>query len=463
MNTRRISTAGAPRLPGRRRLLRNLAAALAAGTAAPMLAPPAVLGRAGTAAPSERVSIGVIGLNSGLGRARVFLTKPAARIAALCDVDARRGTAAVNEIGRLRGDGGPPLYGDFREMFERERLDAALIATPDHWHGLMGVAAARAGLDVFAEAPLARSHAEGAAIIRAVRQHGRVWQCCRRRVSFPVFRRAALLVRAGVLGAVFHVEIGVGDGSATDPDGRVRERVTAAGGGGRPPGWLDYDKWVGPGAWTPYDPRVVAGGWRRVSAYGGGAFAGLCEHYLDFAQGCLGMAFSGPVKVSASAEFEARPPFDAARRLRLDCLYGNGVSLALSSDLPPGVRFFGERGWLHAGRGLAASEDGLLRASEPEILETAGDLDAEAESRRRLAPDEDIWLDFLDCVKTRRRTIATPVQAHRSATIWQLGLAAALAGRPLRWDPAREKFAGDAGDEEAEALMRPSLRRPWQL
>ncbi|MDR1817259.1 MAG: Gfo/Idh/MocA family oxidoreductase [Puniceicoccales bacterium] len=468
MKTRAAAAAAAvPARPGtvapqtRRHFLRNISATLAAGgiAGAPQIVSAATLGRGGWFAPSNRVAIGVVGANSGLARAREFLRFPQAEIVAVCDVDERRAANAAADLARARKGTAPRLFKDFRDLFAGAAADAVIIATPDHWHGIMGIAALRAGLDVFGETPLARSHAECKAIAETARLHGRVWQCIRRRVTFRGFRRAALLVRTGILGTVTHVEIGVGDGSATDPRAEQRARAAAAA-PVAPPARLDYENWVGPGEWRPYNPVVVAGGWRRVACYGGGAFAGLCEHYLDFAQGALGMEFSGPVKVSASADYETVPPYDAESRVRLDVLYETGVTLALSSDFAPGVRFHGEHGWLHAGCGNAAAGDDVLGASSPEILARATSLETEAESRRRLRSGDNIWRDFLACVAGRGRTISAPRQARRSATVWQLGRVSALTGRTLRWDARKEEIIDDEG---ADALFRPAFRRPWQL
>ncbi|MDR3228165.1 MAG: Gfo/Idh/MocA family oxidoreductase [Puniceicoccales bacterium] len=440
----------------RRRFLRNLGAALVSGAAVPTVIPASALGRGGAVAPSGRIAIGVVGAAHGLANARRFLTLPDVAVTAVCDVDAHRLASAVADVNERQGGVVAKPWRDFREMFDKAGLDAVVLAAPDHWHGVMAIAAARAGLDIWAETPLARTLAEGRAAVNAAANRGCVWQTGTWRRSVREYRLAAGFVQRGGLGLVTHVEVGsgsLGETSAVRPEDY-----------GKPPAHLDYEMWVGPGLWTEYDARVVGGGWRGVSLYGGGTLADTAPHFIDIAQWALGMNHSGPVTIAGSIgrEDASAEPFDVAPRYRCVCAYASGATLAVSAAFPRGVRFYGERGWLFVGDKIGMLPDGsierpVLEASDSDIL---AEVPPSAEVSSPFYRSDNHWRNFADCVKSRRRTASPAETGHRSACIAHLGRIAALTGRRIRWSPDAEEIKDD---ETASQFLRPNFRMPWML
>lgn len=205
---------------------------------APYFIPSSVLGRNGAVAPGNRITIGCIGVG-GMGTANLksFLTKPNAQVLAVCDVDTQHRNRARDLVNEAYGNTDCAAYNDFRELLERKDIDAVMIATPDQWHGIMGVAAARARKDIYAEKPLAYTISEGRAIVEAVQRYGVIWQTGSWQRSQRHFRFACELVRNGRIGRVHTVRVGLPFGNSIDKRGTQPCP---------PPVGFDYDMWLGP-------------------------------------------------------------------------------------------------------------------------------------------------------------------------------------------------------------------------
>jgi predicted dehydrogenase len=438
----------------RRQFIKNAATALAAGVFLPTLVPARALGRDGSVAPSNRIALGLVGAGYGLNVAAQFFRFPDVVFSAACDVDAKRLSHAERILNNSRSGTAVRTFRDFGEMFAGEKLDAVILAAPDHWHSVMAVAAARAGLDIYAEAPLARTPEEGRAIVNTTALHGRVFQSGMWRSSSPEYTAALDLVLAGRLGQITHVEVGA-------PPTLTYAALAAA--AGKPPASLDYERWVGPGAWMDYDSRFVHHYWRWVSSYGGGELADTAGHYVDIALRGIGMSHSGPATISGRGEFSTTLPYDVERNYRCVFTFGNGVQMVLSSSFPLGVKFHGERGWLHIGdrpaapagaRPSASAVPAFFRVSDPELL------DAPPAPTRFPTPAGGHWRNFVDCVKSRAVPVASAEVAHRVATVTRLAHAAILTGHTLHWDSTGETLKNDPG---VELLLRPFFRAPWGL
>jgi len=348
----------------------------AAGAVFPALLPAAALGRDGAVAPSNRLQLGVIGTNQG-GFNWVRCNFPDVITVGVCDVDAGRRGSLTAGANHRHGGRVATGYADFREMFARAALDAVIIATPDHWHAPMAVAAARAGIaGIWGEKPLAHTLREGRAVVRAVNEHGTVWQTGSWQRSLPNFRRAVELVRAGVIGKVRRIEVVLHGYNFLD-DVKAGEARGIGGERGKPPASLDYERWLGPAPWREYVPGVIHGNWRFCGDYGGGYLLDWIGHHFDIAQWGAGKDAEGPVRVAGSGVFEdggrARgvEHYDAIRSYDFDCEYADGLVINVRG-LPArrghgmcGVTFRGENGrWIWCERGVPN------RASHPEILTT---------------------------------------------------------------------------------------------
>ena len=446
----------------RRRFLRSggAAAALLAG-GLPDLVPASVRG---ANPPSSRIQIGCIGTgNRGFEILNLFLKHDHARVVAVCDVN--RGSSGyrdekqflgrepaqkrVNEFYAAQaGDAGYhgcDAYTDFRDVLARKDIDAVTVVVPDHWHAVMTIRACEAGKDIYCEKPMSLTVREGRAMVKAVRQHGRVLQTGSHERSNPQTRRACELVRNGRIGRLKRVVTFVGYHNKTGPG----------------PGWqpapvpegFDYETWLGPAPRAPYHPDRCLYRFRFIYAYSGGQITNYGAHSNDMAQWAMGTDDTGPVEVELlDAKF--LPPgslFDAATETKYRCRYASGVELVCQMDKSSvGARFEGTEGVIQTGYG------GLF--CEPESLKTAtlgpGD--------QPLYQSDDHVGNFLDCVRTRRDPVASVETGHRSATVCHLGNIAVRLGRrqPLKWDPRGEHFPGDG---EANAMLGRPLRAPWSL
>ncbi len=407
----------------------------------------AALGKAGGVSPSNRLQMGLIGCGSmGRGDLKSFLNLgPEIRVMSVCDVDARHARQAKQEVDRFYGNSDCRVYGDFREMLEKEPLDIVSHALPDHWHAIVSVACARKGIDMYGQKPLARTIGEGRLICDAVKRYGIVWQTGSWQRSVANFRRACELVRNGRIGKVSYIEVGLPNGKQT---------------GNKPllatPDWLDWDMWLGPAPWRPY--QDFGGGnchwdWRWIMDYSGGQLTDWAGHHVDIAHWAMGMDHEGPVEIyEAKGEFPADGLWNAPYAYSFMCRYANGLEMRVANQkqLPRGrgTCWYGERGWIHVDRGG-------LWASDPKILE-----ERIGPGEIRLYYSDDHQRNFIDCVKSRRATI-TPVEtAHRSISVGLLGEIAMLTGRTLRWDPAAERFIDDP---DANRYLMRTYRSPWHI
>ncbi len=425
----------------RRAFLRG-AAALGSALSLPTILPASVLGEA---APSKRVALGHIGVGGqGGGLLTGFLGVAQAQSVAVCDAIAERREAAAQLVERHyaqgRGQGsyrGCRRCPDFRELLARDDIDAVVIATPDHWHVPIAVAAVRAGKDVYVEKPLGISIEHDKAIRAAVHQCGAVFQYGTQQRSFDQHCAfAAALVRNGYIGELKAVEVIAPNG---ETGGRAEPQPV--------PDGLDYDLWLGPAPVTPYThDRVFGTGRWHIYDYALGFIAGWGAHPLDIAH--WGYPHI-PVEYEGTGRIPAEGLFDTIVDWKVRGRYAGGArfSLQTGSDL---TTFRGTNGWIAAGRDrqtLAAEPASLLRVQlKPE--------------EEHLARENNHYLDFAKCVLTRRTPVSNIDSAAQSDFMSHLGDIAIRTGRKILWDPERETIVRD---DAAARMMRRALRAPWTI
>ena len=445
----------------RRDFLRRAGAA-AGAIAFPTLIPDSALGRSGFVAPSNRITLGVIGTgNQGTGDLRSFLRDERVQVLAICDVNregpgywdggtagrepARRMVDAFYAEARQKGSyKGCDAYVDYHEILGRDDIDAVEVATPDHWHAIPVVEAAKAGKDIYCQKPLSLTIAEGRAMSYAVQKYGVVFQTGSQQRSDSNFRRAAELVRNGRIGQLKTVKVGLPGGR---PDfGKNGDQKAPA----PVPEGFEYERWLGPSAEAPYAPARCGVNFRWILDYSGGQITDWGGHHPDCAQWGMGTELTGPVEIRGiSSAFPADPLWNTATDFHFEAVYDDGVVMVISNKERGGVTWDGTEGWVWADRGRHdASPKGLLdTVIGPDEI--------------HLYKSDDHFRNFVDCVISREPTAAPVEVAHRSITICHLGNIALRLGREsLKWDPRTERILGD--DEAASYLSRPQ-RAPYVL
>jgi predicted dehydrogenase len=357
-------------------------------------------------------------------------------VAAVCDVDRNHRDMAADIVlqktGRRVG-----VYKDFRDLCDRQDIDAVLIAVPDHWHALTSIYAMESGKDVYCEKPLTLTIAEGQAMVKAARRYGTVFQTGSQQRSDNRFRLACELVRNEKIGKLVRVDTHIGG-----IDGGSWQQPTT------PPPELDWNFWLGPAPYADYTPNRCHYQFRWFTDYSGGKMTDWGAHHNDIAQWGIGADGSGPVKVSGKGTFHENGPHDVPGEFDVTYTYENGVVLECHSQGENGAKFTGEDGWVFVSRGE-------IRASDPEILKTKF-----SSSDTRLYVSRDHHDNWLDCIQSRERPICDVEIGHRSCTICHLGNIAMQLGRELKWDPAAEQFVDD---EQANRLVSKPMRAPWHI
>jgi predicted dehydrogenase len=417
---------------------------------APAIVPVSVLGGDGMVPPSERITLGIIGTGDhGVNRnIRRFLTEADCQIVAVCDVDRSRRINAKQLIEEryeaAHGKGtytSVADYNDFRDVLARDDIDAVMVATPDHWHVLPSVLAARAGKDVMCEKPLSLTVEEGRILSDTMRQTNRVFMTATENRSHPNYHRMCELVRNGRIGKVKMIQVGLPGAPSITPTSRDPQPI---------PEGFDYDFWLGQCPEKPYCPARCHWNFRWILDYSGGQLTDWGAHMIDLAQWGNDTEYTGPVEVEGRGEFKKDTLYDVAHAFHINYKYANGVELLVESKNPY-LRFIGDAGWI--------GNDGWcgeLQASNPAILrEEIG----EEETHLYTCPEGE-QRNFLDCVKSRKLTYAPVEVGHRTISIAHIGHIAMQLQRKLAWDSARERFSND---EAANWLLSRPQREPWIL
>ena len=406
----------------------------------PYLIPSSALGKDGSVAPSNRIVIGVIGTGGqGTSDLRGFLNKDEVQVVAVCDVDTNHRNQARDRVNTKYGNRDCATYNDFREVIGRSDIDAVLLALPDQWHAIIAIMAARAGKDIHAQKPLAYNIAEGRAIVDAVKQYGVVWQTGSQQRSDRRFRFACELVRNGRIGEVGTVKVGLPNLNSIHGNDTQPAPV---------PSGFDYDMWLGPAPWAPYNPGRCHWNFRWISDYSGGQITDWAGHHCDIAQWGMGTELTSPVEIEGTGVFPRTGLHDTVENYRFTGKYAEGFTMIVAGAFSRGVRFEGSDGWIFVNRSkIDAHPKSLLNSAiGPDEI--------------HLYKSDDHKQNFLDCVRTRSRTVAPVEVAHRSIMIGHLGVIALKLGRKVKWDPGKERFINDP---EADRLLSRPMRSPWHL
>lgn len=439
----------------RRDFMKN--AILASGIIAiPTIVRASALGKNGFVAPSERIVMGGIGVGSmGTGDMKNFLKNAGVQYVAVCDVDTTHSAKALALVAEANGNKDAKAYGDYREFLENEKLDAVHIALPDHWHALPSIAAANKGLDIYGQKPLARSVKESRAIVNAAEKNNIIWQTGSQQRSGARFRKACELVRSGKLGKIERVEVGLPDGGhkAGNPEPMAV------------PEELNWDMWLGPAPKVPYR-GIAHWDWRWQLAYSGGQLTDWAGHHIDIAQWGLGMERSGPISVEGEGEYRKNDIYDVPYAYDMEYEYANGIEMRVANSrkyfnrkgkgwdgrekdnkFGMGAVWYGDEGWLQVNR------SGMW-SSNPKVL----DIELGANDVH-LYESKNHHQNFIDCIKSRKETVAPAEIGHRSISVALIGEISMTVGKKLKWDPKAERFTNN---DEANKLLERNYRSPWK-
>ncbi|MFB0556101.1 MAG: Gfo/Idh/MocA family protein [Phycisphaerae bacterium] len=407
----------------------------------PYIVPSSALGKAGAVAASKRITIGFIGVG-GHGRAvnlKNFLGNADAQVVAVCDVDANNKNIARDMVNQKYSNKDCATYNDFRNIIDRDDIDAVMISTPDHWHVPISIAAAKAGKDVECEKPTLTVE-EGRVLCETMKRYNRVFQWSTEDRSVDVYHRMCELVRNGRIGKVHTIRVELPSGPDTPGDPTPMPV----------PEGFDYEMWLGPAPYAPYTKDRIHWNFRWILDYSGGQLTDWGAHLLDGAQWGNNTEYTGPVEVDGKGVFCNEGLYDTAKEYRIEYKYANGVRLIVTSGTPS-LRFEGSEGWI-GNVGWRAK----LQAEPKNILDSV------------IGPNE-IHLytcpageqrNFLDCIKSRKDCYFPPEIGQRCFTIAHIGNISMLLGRKLKWDPDQERFIND---EQANRMLSRSMRSPWHL
>jgi len=422
----------------RRSFLRRAGAETGKLAAVPWLLPSSALGLDGAVAPSGRITLGVIGLG-GRNRSNLshFLAQPDVRCVAVCDCFADRRQKVKEMVDRHYGNSDCLATRLHEEVLGRDDIDAVLIGTGDRWHTPLSILAAKAGKHAYCEKPFSLTIAEGRALVETTRRYGTVWQCGTQRRSNDSYRFVVDVIRRGMIGKLHTITAllgGWGGNGVAAPEPEPDVEV------------FDYNRWLGQSPWAPYS-SVRVGLWRNNWDTGAGVIADMGAHYFGFAQWGHNSETTGPVEFEGTAVWPAGGFANVPLSVNVEARYADGVRLLMKNG-SKGVRFEGAEGWIHIsdGGGITAGPKSILSArSIPRVSWAfmAGHV-----------------RNFLEGVKSRKRTASHPELAHRAHTIAHCGNLCLRLGRKLRWNPEAERFVDD---DQANRMIRRAPRPPWQV
>ena len=427
----------------RRRFFRTVAGAEAA-VMAPSIIPATALGRDGAVRPSDRIVVGAIGLGSrGTGDLKWMLPNQDVQFVAICDVRKSRREAIKKLVDDRYGNKDCAMYRDVREFLAtRTDIDAVLIATGDRWHALASILAMRAGKDVYTEKPSCMTIAEGRAVVETAKRYGRVYQTGTQRLSEGNFVFCIEAARSGLLGEVHtaYAHIAPWHGAEMSHDWRKPESEP-------PKDEIDWDAWLGPCPWRPYNAAYVRGGWRGYYDFHTTCIGEWGAHTFAQAQAGLDKLDTSPVVY----EYVDNPTGDD-----MVTTFASGVKMILSRGKKwwrgsCGMRFDGSEGW-------AATADSYAKpdVSNPALLADYRKIVQDYAARTQRPMNH--MRNFLDCVKSRRLTVANPEVMYSSMATVHAANVCMWLKRDVWFDPVKGEFASDP---EANRLRSRAMREPW--
>lgn len=383
------------------------------------------------------------------------------KVVALCDVDTNQLDPATGKVTAASGDR-PKKYHDFRELLQKEKPEICIVATPDHWHPLITIEAAKAGAHVYVEKPISHTIREGRAMVKAARAANRVVQVGTHRRISPHNISGMNFLKSGKAGKIGMVRCFVHYGGSGPEKPQPNSEAPAG---------LDWNFWCGPAPIRPFNTKIHARGFRQFLDYANGTLGDWGIHWLDqvlwwteekwprrvFSTGgrpILGAPVNdgkqqttdAPDHQVAAFEFESFTMTWEHRRFAANNAEKTDPKQAV------GCYFYGTNGTFHMGW-LDGWTFYPANTKQPVIHEDA----------KLNQPDQqnikELWADFLTSIQQKRRPLCDIEIGHRSTAASLLGMLSYKLGRSVHWDGAKEAIIGDP---EASKLLSRDYRGPWK-
>ena len=382
-------------------------------------------------------------------------------IVSLCDVDrSNLEEAAKWAVERQASKKKPRLFTDYREMLREKDLDLVEIATPDHWHALPMIEAAKAGADIYVQKPISVDVVEGRAMLAAAQKYQRVVQVGMQRRSTPHLIEARNLVKGGQLGAIGLVEIySYGD------DRAVRPHPAPV------PETLDWDFWVGPAPAMPYSLEVQRN-WRAFMEYGNGTLGDMGVHMLDMVRWFMDLRW--PTRISSFGGLRVLKGGTSNIADAQTAMFDyEGLTIVWQHrrfgpspdpDYPWGATLYGDKGTLKAGV-MGYDFFPAAKGAQPIHRDVTYELEqypvdkTEPRLEKHVAPAiRGHMKDWLANIDSRGRPVSDIEEGYISSSCCILANLSMQLGRTLTWDAGKQMVVGD---EEANRLLRRPYRQPW--
>ncbi len=434
----------------RRQFLKRAALAGSA-VALPTLIPASAIGRDGAVPPSGRIIMAGLGIgNRGGHDLGWMLPEKDVQFVAICDARKSRREAVKRIIDNRNGNQDCAMYRDIREFLaERTDIDAVLTATGDRWHALAAIMAMRSGKDIYSEKPSAMTIAQGRAVVETAKRYRRIYQTGTQRLSEGNFTFANEILRLGYLGKVHTVRAHIAPWDAAEmrhdwlPAEPLPDRDE-----------VDWDQWLGPCPWRPYNSNYVRGGWRGFYDFHTSCIGEWGAHTFAQCQVAIGATETSPIEY----QYVNNDSGDG-----MVTKFANGIQMILNRGGwqgsaggwhgSCGVCYEGTEGWVSVADGYSKPEvsNPAWMADFNKIVHDYMDRTERPMSHVR---------NLLDCVKSRRQTVANPEVMHHSMTTVHAANICMWLKRDMKFDPVKEEFINDA---EANRLRSRAMRAPWTI
>jgi predicted dehydrogenase len=429
-------------------------AGTAAGITAVSLSPHKVMGA------NDKIVLGLVGAGGrGSSLIQIMAQEKGVEVKYVCEVDETRGYGAMKNLEKIQGYA-PKRVVDMRKVFDDRDVDAVLITTPEHWHALATVWACQAGKDVYVEKCISLSIWEGRKMVEAAKKYNRVIQCGTQMRSLPENAACRDYIQSGKLGKVVHVRVinqHRGKRWEPEPDSEV-------------PATVNWDLWLGPTPLVPYS-KSRHRDYTYYMAYSGGVLARSGCHQLDVARMILGDPPHPKSVYAVGGNRAFHDKRDTPDMALVTFDYGDLVMTMEHGEYSPyNTRIISQPNvaygdefpfWLEAVERIEiyGTERMMLFGAHGggwQVFEQSGKI---VDQRPGFWDQKAHCLNFLDCVRTRKKTNADIENTHRSTVLAHLSHCAMRAGnKHLLFDGETETFTNPTA---ANQLLRNSYRKPY--